>query len=142
VFLAGQASGRRARWRLALLAAFIGVGTGVIGTYLGVRAVVPTETPPQVIVIRLPVAVPETPREKQEPQPLPPSVDPSPSSAWESYFPLARPANGYLQLRDQALRLGVESMPNAAPSMGGGPAARPTTVLEMQVEMVSKASEF
>ena len=141
VFLAGQASGRRARWRLALLTAFVGVGTGVGGTYLGVHSVMPTETPLRVIVIHVPAAAPETPREKQEPQPSPPTADPSPSSAWESLFQLARPAHGYLHMRDQALRLGIDAMPNDAPSTAAGPAPRPTSVLEMRSEMVGKASE-
>ena len=52
VYLAGQASGRRARWRLALLAAFLGIGSGILGTYVGVRALVPAEVKTQVVVVR------------------------------------------------------------------------------------------
>jgi hypothetical protein len=144
VFLAGQASGRRARWRLALLAAFVGVGTGIVGTYLGVHIFMPPEAPPQVIVIHVPAPppAPEEPRKQQEPQPSPPLADWSQSSVWEAFFQLRTPVNGYLQMRDQALRRGVEAMPNDAPSTAAGPAPRPTTVLEMRSEMVGKASEF
>jgi hypothetical protein len=149
VYLAGQASGRRARWRLALLAAFLGIGSGMLGTYVGVRALMPAEVKTQVVVVhvRVPADVAPEPPEPDKNQTLPPSppapADRSPSPGLDAFFQFAAPpAQGYLHMRQQVIRWGVEALPAAAPSTITGPAPRPTSVMEMQSAMIGKASDF
>jgi hypothetical protein len=146
LFRAGRAAGRRAYRRLALLAALLGIGIGMAGTYLGMHALMP-EKSPQVRVILVPVPAPSV----EAPSPRPPEEQPSQksvpaaterSSFSEAFFSSAGPANGYLQLRGLALRWGVEALPTAPPAATDGPAPQATNLLKMQSEWIGKASEF
>src|SRR5262245_22394239 len=112
LFDAGQVSGKRGRWRLALLAAVIGVVIGITGTMLGGLTVVPVETT-KVVVVHVPVhvdvppAVPESaPNDETPPIAIVPSPPPSSGA-------------GYLQMRDQALRFGIENLPPNVPMTTG-----------------------
>ena len=144
LFRAGQASGRRARWPLALLAAVVGAGTGIAGSYFGMPK---AEAPPQIVVVRVPVPVapaPVDPVEKPETpaHSVPPAERPTPFGE-STLFHLVTPAGGYLHMRDQALLRGIEALPMRVPTApGGGQAPRSTNVLEMHAEWLGKASDL
>jgi hypothetical protein len=134
---------------LALLAAFLGIGSGILGTYVGVRALVPAEVKTQVVVVHVlvPADVNAKPPEPDKNQSLPPSppapADRSPSPTLDAFFQFAAPpAQGYLHMRQQVFRWGVEALPTAARSTSTGAAPRPTSVMDMQSAMIGKASDF
>ena len=68
------------------------------------------------------------------------------SSQWDWLFQFARPGEGegegYLQMRDQALRWGIETLPAMVPNATAGPGPQPMNFLKMQSELVGKASDL
>lgn len=138
MFRAGQSSAHRRRWPNTVLPALIGILAGSAITFATVRATWQPETRVVVVKVPVPADVPQKQAVK-EPDPL---VVPSPTPAlapaapgsvpWELFASVARPATGYLQLRDQVLRWGVEAMPSVAPTAGVKHSGEPNSVWHMQ----------
>lgn len=140
MFRAGQVS-RRVGWQVGLLTAVMGVLAGTGGTYFGLRAVWQPEVRTEIVIVRevVPVEPPtEQPKKIETPAASVPSqsTELTPAPAWDWFVNFAQPAGSYLQMRDQALRWGVEALPHALPSSAQKHQPLPTNLLKMQAELI------
>ncbi len=148
MFRAGRAAHRSPAWRAGLLAGLLALLAGAGGTFLVMRdsglrveyvsvyvspATAPKPPPPA----ESPKA-PSTPAPESSPVP----VVALPEPTWDWFASMTSPAGGYLQLRDQALRWGVEALPSAPAGVAEGTAPLPKNLLQMQAKMLNKMPGF
>jgi hypothetical protein len=145
LFRAGQNSVRHRPKRLVPVAlALLGM---VVGIWVG-RTFFQTTSPveKQVVIVHVkdnPTPQPE-PQPQQPPQVTPRETQPAPpaqTTASEKWPPLPG-RDGYLGLRDQVLRWGVEILPSS-PVRVDGPGDQPSSsLLEWQSKLTDKSWEF
>jgi hypothetical protein len=107
LFRAGQASMRRS-WAWPLAAVAMSTAAGCLAMILVLRPL--PEPVVQIVHVQVPLPVPAP--HPAEAQPNPPQAAPAPGYLLDA----PAPTMSYLRLRQQALRFGVESLPEAATS--------------------------
>jgi hypothetical protein len=140
LFRAGEAAGRRGRRRLALLAGLLGAVCGIAGTYVGFAQRVAPLLPPQVVVVPMPAPPAAPDHQPKQPDSLTSSPE-TPDLPWDAAFETVTPQSGYLHLRNQALRLGVEALPRNETAAPEGRSPEPADMLHLQTKWIGKASE-
>ena len=144
MFRAGQASRPKRSLGIPALTAMIGLLAGIGGTYLGLQS--PPTVVQQVVYVHVkepaeqppPEPSPKTPEVKQEVvQNITPESGSSSQTWWNSLLLPAKTAGGYVGLRDDVLRWGVDMLPEPPASGYTGSTRGPSTVGQLNAELES-----
>jgi hypothetical protein len=130
LFRAGQAAVRRRVWLWPSAAAILALTTVSLAVALALRPA--PGVVERTVVVRVPVPAPPAPPPPPRQQPAPSAPSPTPSPDREDVLAREPLPEGYLRLRDEVLRWGVDALPSPPPVPAGPPpVTRSTRLLDL-----------